>query len=177
MAQRNIGWRTALARKAGKLAVVAASASVLAACVQAPPRYDNRYPQGGYPQQGNYPQQQPQQGGYGVEYGSVSRIEELRGQSSSTSGVGVILGAVIGGVLGNQIGGGFGRAAATAAGAGAGALAGNAIEQNGNRNQTRGYRIVINLQNGGQRVFDVPHPGDLRPGDRVQINQGQISRY
>ena len=88
------------------------------------------------------------------------------------------MGAVVGGVLGNQVGGGFGRAAATAVGAGAGALAGNAIEQqNGGNNQVSGYRIHINLQNGGQRIFDVPHPGDLRPGDRVQINQGQISRY
>ena len=199
MAEMNANWRTALAHKVSKLALVAAAASMLAACVQAPPRYDNRYPQqssypaqggypqGGYPQggypQGGYPQQQgaypqpQQQAPYGVEYGSVGRIEELRSQSAGTSGVGVLIGAVVGGVLGNQVGRGFGRAAATAAGAGAGALAGNAIEQNGSRSQVNGYRIHINLQNGGQRIFDVPHPGDLRPGDRVQINQGQISRY
>lgn len=170
--------RAALLQKTAKLATALAAASVLAACVQAP-RQDNRYPQGGYPQQqGSYPQQQ--QAPYGVEYGSVGQIEELRAQSRSTSGVGAIIGAVVGGVIGNQIGGGFGRVAATAAGVAGGAAAGNAIEGtrgNNNQGQVTGYRIVINLQNGGQRIFDVPHPGDLRLGDRVQINQGQISRY
>jgi outer membrane lipoprotein SlyB len=171
-----------LLQRASKLGLALAATSVLAACVQAPPRYDNRYPQGPAPQQqGSYPQQggYPQQAPYGMEYGTVGNIEELRSQSRSTSGVGAILGAVVGGVLGNQVGGGFGRMAATAAGVAGGAAAGNALEQSSSsgRSTVSGYRIHINLQNGGQRIFDVPHPGDLRPGDRVQINQGQISRY
>ena len=156
---------------------VLASTAVLTACVQAPQRQGNNYPQQpSYPQQSGYPQQQTP---YGVEYGSVGHIEELRSQSSGTSGVGAIIGAVVGGLVGNQFGGGLGRVATTAVGAAGGAAAGNAIEQgtNARRNEVRGYRIHINLQNGGQRVFDVPHPGDLRTGDRVQINQGQISRY
>ena len=173
MAETHNTQRTALVQKTAKLATALAAAATLAACVQAPPRYDNPYPQ----QQGNYPQQQ--QAPYGVEYGSVGQIEELRSQSRSTSGVGAIIGAVVGGVIGNQIGGGFGRVAATAAGVAGGAAAGHAIEgsRSGGQGQVTGYRIFINLQNGGQRIFDVPHPGDLRPGDRVQINQGQISRY
>src|SRR5690606_35838269 len=121
-----------LLQRAGKLGLALAAASLLAACVQAPPRYDNRYPQGpapqqqgSYPQQGGYPQQQAP---YGMEYGTVGNIEELRSQSRSTSGVGAILGAVVGGVLGNQVGGGFGRMAATAAGVAGGAAAGNALE-------------------------------------------------
>lgn len=171
-----------LLQRASKLGLALAATSVLAACVQAPPRYDNRYPQGPAPQQqGSYPQQggYPQQAPYGMEYGTVGNIEELRSQSRSTSGVGAILGAVVGGVLGNQVGGGFGRMAATAAGVAGGAAAGNALEQSSGsgRSTVSGYRIHINLQNGGQRIFDVPNPGDLRPGDRVQINQGQISRY
>lgn len=177
MSQTNPSSRSLLQR-AGKLGLALAATSVLAACVQAPPRYDNRYPQGPAPQQqGNYPQQQ--QAPSGMEYGTVGNIEELRSQSRSTSGVGAILGAVVGGVLGNQVGGGFGRMAATAAGVAGGAAAGNALEQSSNsgRSTVSGYRIHINLQNGGQRIFDVPNPGDLRPGDRVQINQGQISRY
>nr|WP_312986459.1 glycine zipper 2TM domain-containing protein [Comamonas koreensis] len=176
MSQTNPSSRSLLQR-AGKLGLALAAASLLAACVQAPPRYDNRYPQGPAPQQqGGYPQQQAP---YGMEYGTVGNIEELRSQSRSTSGVGAILGAVVGGVLGNQVGGGFGRMAATAAGVAGGAAAGNALEQSSNsgRSTVSGYRIHINLQNGGQRIFDVPNPGDLRPGDRVQINQGQISRY
>ncbi|MEJ5149392.1 glycine zipper 2TM domain-containing protein [Comamonas sp. MYb396] len=182
MSQTNPSSRSLLQR-AGKLGLALAAASLLVACVQAPPRYDNRYPQGpapqqqgSYPQQGGYPQQQAP---YGMEYGTVGNIEELRSQSRSTSGVGAILGAVVGGVLGNQVGGGFGRMAATAAGVAGGAAAGNALEQSSGsgRSTVSGYRIHINLQNGGQRIFDVPNPGDLRPGDRVQINQGQISRY
>lgn len=179
MSQSKSNGRTGLLQRVGKLGLALAATSVLAACVQAPPRYDNRYPQGPAPQQqGGYPQQQ-QQAPYGMEYGTVGNIEELRSQSRSTSGVGAILGAVVGGVLGNQVGGGFGRMAATAAGVAGGAAAGNALEQSssGGRSTVSGYRIHINLQNGGQRIFDVPHPGDLRPGDRVQINQGQISRY
>ena len=177
MSQSKSNGRTGLLQRAGKLGLALVATSVLAACVQAPPRYDNRYPQGPAPQQqGGYPQQQAP---YGMEYGTVGNIEELRSQSRSTSGVGAILGAVVGGVLGNQVGGGFGRMAATAAGVAGGAAAGNALEQSssGGRSTVSGYRIHINLQNGGQRIFDVPHPGDLRPGDRVQINQGQISRY
>ena len=181
---------SSLLGRIAKLAVLASSVAVLAACVQAPQRYDNRYPQQQpYPQQSQpqYPSQQyPQnQGGYqqaphGVEYGTVARIDELRSQTNTTSGVGAILGAVVGGLVGNQIGGGFGRMAATAAGVAGGAAAGNAIEQssNGGRgNRVDGYRMTINLNNGGQRVFDVPSTGDLRQGDRVQMNQGQISRY
>ncbi|MEF9965980.1 MAG: glycine zipper 2TM domain-containing protein [Comamonas sp.] len=182
MSQSKSNGRTGLLQRAGKLGLALVATSVLAACVQAPPRYDNRYPQGPAPQQqGNYPQggYPQQQAPYGMEYGTVGNIEELRSQSRSTSGVGAILGAVVGGVLGNQVGGGFGRMAATAAGVAGGAAAGNALEQSssGGRSTVSGYRIHINLQNGGQRIFDVPHPGDLRPGDRVQINQGQISRY
>ncbi|WP_460481658.1 glycine zipper 2TM domain-containing protein [Comamonas humi] len=183
------------AKRSARLVAALGLAAALSACVQAPRQ---QYP-GGYPNQPqsypNYPQQQyPQQGqpGYpsyppsaqapqGVEYGYVANIEVLNAQAprGGSSGIGAILGAVVGGVVGNQIGGGFGRAAATAAGAVGGAVAGNAIEQSQTPRyqQQQGYRIVINLQNGGQRIYDVPHPGDLRQGDRVQINQGQISRY
>ncbi|MBF5003471.1 glycine zipper 2TM domain-containing protein [Diaphorobacter caeni] len=165
-------------------------ASLLSACVVQRP-YGPGY---GYEQPPSQPQPYPQQqptygGGYGqpapqgvMEYGVVSQIEAIPRtvQRGSTSGVGAILGAVVGGVLGNQIGGGMGRAAMTAAGALGGAAAGNAIEgHNAPRGEVGGgYRLFIQLdRNGGQRVYDVPEPGDLRPGDRVQMVNGQISRY
>ncbi|QNP50608.1 glycine zipper 2TM domain-containing protein [Diaphorobacter aerolatus] len=117
-----------------------------------------------------------------MEYGVVTTIEGIPRsyQRGSTSGVGAIIGAVVGGVLGNQIGGGMGRAAMTAAGALGGAAAGNAIEGRTapGGEVGGGYRIFIQLdRGGGQRVYDVPDPGDLRPGDRVQMVNGQISRY
>lgn len=130
------------------------------------------YPQGGYQNQQNTP--------YGTEYGRVSNVEVLQNQSrSQTSGAGAILGAVVGGVLGNQVGGGSGRAAATAVGAIGGALLGNTVEGRNNSQDVydqAGYRITIQLDQGGLRAYDVSTPGDLRMGDRVRLYNGQISR-
>ena len=149
-------------------AVVAAS--LLTACGHNRP-VSQSYPPGAY--QGGYTSQAPQ----ATDFGRVRNIEWLqtaaRGQ---TSGGGAVLGAVVGGLIGNQIGKGSGRAAATAVGVVGGAVAGNAIEE---RNQAAQgvYRISIQLDRGGYRLFDVPSPGDLRVGDRVRIAGGQISRY
>lgn len=153
-------------------------AGTLAGCVYQQPyaRYPARYPAQAYPSQpapgyAAYPDQRA------TEYGVVSYIEGVQPHHRSTSGVGAILGAVVGGVLGNQIGGGMGRAAATTAGAVGGALAGNAIEGQGNRGSYyQAYRITVQLDQGGQRVYEVPSPGDLRPGDRVSLHGGQIAR-
>lgn len=151
-------------------AVVVAGA--LAACDTNPP--SPHYSSGGYatPTASHHHQHA------GTEYGRVNNIEVLQGSSQGrTSGAGAVLGAVVGGVLGNQIGGGTGRAAATAVGAVGGAVAGNAIEgRNQGRDQVQGYRISVQLDQGGHRVYDVPSPGDLRIGDRVRLYNGQISR-
>ena len=58
-----------------------------------------------------------------------------------------------------------------------GALLGNTIEaqQNGPR-AYESYRISVQTDRGGYRAFDVQHPGDLRIGDRVRIDKGQLSR-
>lgn len=113
----------------------------------------------------------------GTEYGRVSNIEVLQGRSEGrTSGAGAVLGAVVGGVLGNQVGKGSGRVAATAVGAIGGAVAGNAIEGRNNHEVEQGYRLSVQLDHGGYRVYDVSSPGDLRIGDRVRLYNGQISR-
>ncbi|WP_431275824.1 glycine zipper 2TM domain-containing protein [Variovorax ureilyticus] len=157
------------------LAVVASALalSALTACVAPQPVYQTaRYPY-------QPPVQQMAPGAY-VEYGRVANIEVIQSQSSgaSTTGGGAIAGGVVGGVLGNQIGHGNGRAAATALGLVGGALLGNSIEANANAPRTyQTYRVSIQTDNGGYRAFDVPSPGDLRIGDRVVINNGQISRY
>ena len=161
-------------------------AGLLSACAyqQPAPGYGYNQPQ---PQPQPYPQQT--QPGYGydqpaqgvMEYGVLNNIEPLPRsvQRGTSSGVGAVLGAVVGGVLGNQIGGGMGRAAATAAGAVGGAFAGNALEGRTAPTAEVGglYRLHIQLDRGGQRVYDVPDPSDLRPGDRVRMVNGQISRY
>ena len=156
----------------------------LAACAPYPtqgPSYP-QYPQA-QPQQPSYPSggyyQNQQNAPYGTEYGRVSNIEALQSQSrGQTSGAGAVLGGVVGAVLGNQVGKGSGRAAATAVGAIGGALVGNTVEGHNNQQGSadQGYRITIQLDQGGLRAYDVSSPGDLRQGDRVRLYNGQISR-
>jgi outer membrane lipoprotein SlyB len=139
-----------------------------------PQSYPQSYPSPAYGQQPAYPAARDPQG---REYGYLSNIEMLRAPAQArTSGGGALLGAVVGGLLGNQIGGGSGRAAATAVGVFGGAIAGNAIEGQGQYGRESLYRLTITLDNGGVRAYDVPSPGDLRPGERVRVYQGQISR-
>ena len=158
------------------LAGTVALAASLAACGHnrpAPaPQYSGGYG-GGYQTAPAYPQN-----AVGTEYGRVSNIEVLQGRGQGqTTGAGAVVGAVIGGVLGNQVGKGSGRAAATAVGVVGGAVAGNAIEGRNNRQDyVQGYRLSIQLDQGGYRVYDVSTPGDLRIGDRVRLYIGQISR-
>jgi len=148
--------------------------SALTACVAPGPVYQTRYPY--QPAQAAaYPAGPSQY----TEFGHVANIEVLRTQSGGygTSGGGAVAGGVIGGVVGNQFGHGNGRAAATALGLVGGALLGNAIESNNNAPRVQeSYRVSIQTDNGGYRAFDVPNPGDLRIGDRVRIDNGQISR-
>ena len=159
-------------RKYSRLAALAGAvtlAGTLAACADAP-RYSDRPYYAGQPVA-----TAPTYDDRVTEYGTVASIEGLQGRNRP-SGAGAILGAVVGGVLGNQIGSGGGRVAATAIGAVGGAVAGNAIEGRNDRSSYEAYRITIQLDRGGQRVYEVPSPGDLRTGDRVRMYAGQISR-
>lgn len=162
------------------ISVVATAVALagLAAC-SSPPRTTSAspagYPQPVYQQGSAYPQQQTPQSG--VEFGRVSRVEVMQNQEKPRgSGVGAVLGGVAGAVVGRQIGGGTGRDVATVAGAVGGAVAGNAIEKNRNTTVTESYRISIQMDNGSARAYDVPSSGELRAGDRVRIENGQISR-
>lgn len=82
---------------------------------------------------------------------------------------------MIGGVLGNQVGGGSGRTAATGVGIVGGAVIGNQIEQ---RNQRAGetYRVSVRMDNGSTANFDYQRIDDLRVGDRVRVQDGQLHR-
>jgi len=164
-------------RQTSRFFSVATSAVLLAglaACGSAPMSSDANYPS--YPaRSSSYPAQYPQ-GNY-VEYGRVSNVEVIRTQEQGKgSGLGAVLGGVAGAVVGHQIGGGHGRDAATVVGAVGGAVAGNAIEKNRNTNVHETYRISVQLDNGASRAYDVPSYGDLRVGDRVRIENGQLFR-
>ena len=107
-----------------------------------------------------------------VEYGQVRDIDVIQ-VKPRTSGAGVILGAVLGGVVGNQFGGGTGRALATGAGAVGGAVAGNAIEKRTKRDDEV-FRVSVRFHNGDVRDFQFREIGDLRVGDRVRYEGGQL---
>ncbi|MGV8805967.1 MAG: glycine zipper 2TM domain-containing protein [Polaromonas sp.] len=143
---------------------------------QYPAQYPNQYPSQ-YPAQGQSPAQNPQ-GNY-VEYGRVTNMEVFQTQQQAQgSNLGAVIGGVAGAVIGNQIGHGTGRGVATVAGAVGGAAVGNAIEKNrANPTVSQAYRVTVQLDNGGARAYDMPTPGDLRIGDRVRIENGQLFRY
>jgi len=107
-----------------------------------------------------------------AEYGTVRSIELVRNDSHA-SGAGAVIGAVLGGVLGNQIGHGDGRAAATVAGAVGGGVAGNAIEKR-TRNNDEIYQVGVRFEDGSYRNFNFQQVGDLRIGDRVRWDNGQL---
>lgn len=139
-------------------------------------QYPGQYPNQ-YPPQSQYPAQN-QQGNY-VEYGRVNNIEVFQAQQQPAqgSGLGAILGGVAGAVVGHQFGGGSGRDVATVAGALGGAVAGNAIEKNRNPSVGQAYRVTVQMDNGGARAYDMPSTGELRIGDRVRVQNGQLFRY
>ena len=109
-----------------------------------------------------------------VTFGNVSNIE-IVSVASRSSGGGAILGAVIGGVLGNQVGKGSGRDAATVVGAVGGAVVGNQIERR-NKSDNEIYRVSVRLDNGRVAQFDYQRIDDLRVGDRIKVQDGQLHR-
>lgn len=109
-----------------------------------------------------------------AEYGRVENIGYIQ-TSQRPSGAGAVLGAVIGAVVGNQFGSGGGKALATGAGAIGGAVAGNAIEGR-QRRDDEVYRVTVRFDNGSRRDFDFQRIDDLRTGDRVKFEGGQLHR-
>ena len=109
-----------------------------------------------------------------AEYGRVENIGYVQ-ISQRPSGAGAVLGAVIGGVVGNRFGGGSGRALATGVGVVGGAIAGNAIEGRQRRDDEL-YRVQVRFDNGSVRDYDFQRIDDLRIGDRVKFEGGQLHR-
>lgn len=152
---------------------VAASAVMLASLMACAPM--NTTPVSTYPTSSTVPNTQ---GAY-VEYGRVNNVEIIRTQQpASGPGIGAVIGGVAGAVVGSQIGSGNGRTAATVIGAVGGAVAGNAIEKSRTANTSAGesYRVSVQLDNGSLRAYDMTSYGELRIGDRVRIENGQLYR-
>jgi len=154
--------------------------ALLAACAAPDPYGPNNYPvsqpaPGATYPYGTYPNQQV---GY-VEYGRVTNVSLVsagNGPSPGRSAAGGVIGAIVGGLLGNQIGRGGGQGAATVLGATAGAVVGANVGANSNRYNAAYpvYRVTVQTDQGQLRTYDVNATGDLRPGDRVRIENGMI---
>lgn len=112
-----------------------------------------------------------------VEYGRVTNVALVSSgtrASGANAAAGTIVGGVIGGALGNTIGHGAGRAAATVLGAVTGAAVGNNIASRPYNNYAGPvYRVWVATDSGVMRTYDVGAT-NLRPGDRVRIDNGAI---
>ncbi len=148
---------------ASLLSAAALSALALVTACSSPPRRDDRIAEAPI---ANAPV-------YG-EYGQVTSIDVIP-IASRPSGAGAIIGAIVGGVVGNQFGAGSGRALATGAGVVGGAVAGNSIEGR-NKRDDEVFRVGVRLDNGAQRYMDFHRIDDLRVGDRVRFDNGQLYR-
>jgi outer membrane lipoprotein SlyB len=103
------------------------------------------------------------------QYGRVTSIETTDRKKVS----GRLLGAVLGAAIGSQVGSGTGKAAAVGVGAVGGAIAGNQVDQ---RRADDVYRVTVRFDDGSTRQFDFERVDDLRIGDRVKWENGEIYR-
>ena len=129
-----------------------------------------------------YPSAYPAAAPMAMEYGRVTNIEVFQtGPSARAPNVpGALIGAVAGAVLGNQIGRAVGdrsRNAATVLGGIGGAAVGSQVGGGTTAGGAPVYRVTVQTDRGAMRVYDVPSPGELRPGDRVRIDNGVIYRF
>ena len=135
----------------------------------------NSYPSGNYP---SAPYSTPSTRAPNfVEFGRVTGVEAIRTQEPGRgTGAGAVIGGVAGGVIGNQVGKGSGRDLARIAGVVGGAIAGNAIEKNARTETRETYQISVQVENGSYRTYEVPATGELRVGDRVRIQNNELTR-
>lgn len=147
----------------------AAAAVLLAGCADQP-TYQSQSPQSpsqGYPSQGY-----PSQNSY---VGTVDKME-LLSKKDPNNIAGTVIGGIVGGLIGHQVGGGTGQTVATIAGAAGGAYAGNQIEQR-RRSPQETFRVTVRMDNGTYQTVTEDNITDLRTGDRVRVDGGNISRY
>lgn len=112
-----------------------------------------------------------------VEYGRVTNVALVSGTPDTrrAGATGAIVGGLVGGALGNTIGGGAGRVAATILGAVTGAAVGNNLATRPYNNYAGSvYRVWVATDSGVMRTYDVAANSNIRPGDRVRIENGVI---
>ena len=150
-------------KTAGTVAAVAVLG--LAACATPHDPYRTTYPEStSYP---NPPVQEV------ARYGYVESIETVTpGQQGP--GVGALGGAVAGGVLGNQVGSGSGRTPATIGGAVIGGVVGHQVEKRVRGAQGVEYHFRVRMDDGSYQTFRKETHDNIRVGDRVRIEAGNL---
>lgn len=106
--------------------------------------------------------------------GTVVRIAERTQAGTAGSVVGAIGGAVVGSVIGGQFGGGFGQTVAASAGAVGGSMAGSSLGARAGQHLV--WDVAIRFEDGIERTLTVKDRPVVRPGDRVSVRDGQVSR-
>jgi outer membrane lipoprotein SlyB len=152
---------------------IAVAALGLAGCSTPQSSDSSGYPGAQYPAQSQYPAYPDYRN---ARYGYVESVEVVAGDSASPGiGVGAIGGAIAGGVLGNQVGSGTGRAAATVGGAVAGGVIGHQVEKHiERRNDGTVYRFRVRMDDGSYQTFTQDVHDNIRPGDRVRIENNRV---
>jgi outer membrane lipoprotein SlyB len=153
-------------------------AAMLGACAN--PTMPHSVPVGSYP--ATYPSPYPAAAPASLEYGRITNIEVFQGGTAARGMnvpgaiLGAVAGAVVGNVAGRAVGGSRTRDTAAVLGGVGGAVIGSGV---GNANAAPGnpvYRVTVQTDRGGTRLYDVPATGDLRIGDRVRVENGVIYR-
>ena len=148
--------------------LVAAAGLGLAACATPDDPYRTTYPGGP-----SYPTAPIQDV---ARYGYVESIDTVTAERRDGLGVGAVGGAIAGGAIGSQIGSGSGRAAATIGGAVVGGVVGHQVEQHVRGNQAAGVEYVfrVRMDDGSYQTFRKETHDNIRVGDRVRVERGNL---
>jgi outer membrane lipoprotein SlyB len=106
--------------------------------------------------------------------GSVVSIHESQQTSTEARVLGSVGGAIAGGLLGSTIGGGSGQTIATVLGSVGGSMAGSAIANRAGAETV--WDVTVRFDDGIDRTIRVRERPDFRPGDRVNVSNGVVTR-
>jgi outer membrane lipoprotein SlyB len=106
--------------------------------------------------------------------GQVVSIQESTQTSTGAQVVGTLGGAVLGALLGSQIGGGSGQVIAGTVGSVGGAMAGSAIANHAGQEMV--WDVTVRFDDGIDRVIRTRERPAFRPGDRVSVSSGVVTR-
>ena len=106
--------------------------------------------------------------------GSVVSIHESQQTSTEARVLGSVGGAIAGGLLGSTIGGGSGQTIATVLGSVGGSIAGSAIAKHAGAETV--WDVTVRFDDSIDRTIRVRERPTVRPGDRVNVSDGVVTR-